>query len=147
MSLQSESDSSEERDSVAPVDSQEQSITLPAIDRAEERVSVLELGVETVSQKSDTNISIDASDSKITIRFRPIGSTAPVNPHICKISSSQSLATVIKFLCKKLKLTHIYIYVSNSFQPNPDENLGELFNTFQVNKELVLNYCKSIAFG
>ncbi|WEJ96834.1 Ubiquitin-like protein [Yamadazyma tenuis] len=86
-------------------------------------------------------------DEKITIRFKAVGSTPSVNPKIFKISSSSSVSVLIKFLCNRLKSKTIYVYISNSFQPNPDENLGQLYQMFGVNNELIINYCNSIAFG
>lgn len=88
-----------------------------------------------------------SSDEKLTIRLRPIGSTASINPKIFKILRNLSITVLTKFLCKKLMVSTVYVYVSNLFLPNPDENIGELFDNFGVNGELIINYCNSVAFG
>ena len=86
-------------------------------------------------------------EAKITVRLKPIGSTKPINPQTFKVSKSQTVQVIIKFLCNKLRVTTIYMYINNSFQPNPDENLGQLFRHFSSNNELIINYCNTIDFG
>ncbi|KAG7662546.1 ATG12 [[Candida] subhashii] len=86
--------------------------------------------------------------TKITIRFQPIGSTPHIQPKVFKISSTSTIATINKFLIKKLKTKSlIYIYIQNSFSPNPDEKIIDLFNLFKTNNELIISYCNTIAFG
>ncbi|CUM55420.1 Ubiquitin-like protein ATG12 [Debaryomyces fabryi] len=96
-----------------------------------------------------SKITHESNIFKVTIRFQPIGSTPSINPRVFKISSNQSISTISKFLIKKLKIKSnlIYLYIQNSFQPNPDEKLGDLYNLFKTNNELIINYCYSIAFG
>lgn len=96
-----------------------------------------------------SKITNETSIYKVTIRFQPIGSTPSISPRVYKISSNQTISTINKFLIKRLKIKNnlIYLYIQNSFQPNPDEKLGDLFNLFKINNELILSYCHSIAFG
>lgn len=86
---------------------------------------------------------------KVTIRFQAIGSTPSITPRIFMISSTQTVSTLMKFLIKKLRIKNntIYLYIQNSFQPTPDEVIGDLFLLFKTNNELVISYCKTIAFG
>ncbi|ODV93504.1 hypothetical protein PACTADRAFT_82823 [Pachysolen tannophilus NRRL Y-2460] len=98
---------------------------------------------------------------KVTIRFQPIGSAPQMKPKIFKISASQHFQTLIKFLDKKLtkKITdvnaksinpftggRIFCYIHNSFSPGPDEIIGNLFDNFASNNELVVSYCDTVAF-
>lgn len=86
--------------------------------------------------------------SKITIRFVPIGSTPSIQPRVFKISSTQTISTLNKFLCKKLKHKGIlHLYIQNSFMPLPDEKIGALYGLFKTNNELIISYCNTIAFG
>ena len=86
--------------------------------------------------------------SKITIRFVPIGSTPAIQPRVFKISSTQTISTLNKFLCKKLKHKGIlHLYIQNSFMPLPDEQIGALYSLFKTNNELIISYCNTIAFG
>lgn len=140
MSLQSDDDDSNSRSSLGQ--SQEMNSDQNGDDSS--RVNSIDQSMEQTTK--DPIININTTD-KITIRFKPIGSTSPINPPIFKISPDQTISMILKFLCKRLKVKFIYIYILNSFQPNPDEILGELFKTFQVNDELIINYCNTMAFG
>ncbi|AET38585.1 Atg12p Ecym_3073 [Eremothecium cymbalariae DBVPG len=84
---------------------------------------------------------------KISIRFQPIGSIAQVDPQVCKLGSSHTFAMVTMFLCKKLRLEDVHCYISNSFAPTPQQNVGQLWEQFKVNDELVVSYCATVAFG
>lgn len=90
---------------------------------------------------------LEPSTEKVTLRFHPIGSAPAINPSIFKISGSQTVATVLKYLMRRLRLKHIHLYVLSTFQPTPDEKLGDLHQLFLSNGELVLGYCQTIAFG
>lgn len=87
--------------------------------------------------------------SKITIRLQSIGSTPVINPRIFKVTSTQPVSTIIKFIMKRLKLDEnsVHLYIQNSFQINPDEILADLFQMYKVNNELIISYCASVAFG
>lgn len=84
---------------------------------------------------------------KISIRFQPIGSAPAINPSSYKIATTQTIGSILLFLMRRLKLKTINIYVLSSFQPTPDERLGDLYGMFKSNGELLLSYCESVAFG
>lgn len=103
-------------------------------------------------QRQDTSadpIRTTASEetAKISIRFQPIGSTIAINPKVFKISSTQTIATLNKFLCKRLKQTRLCLYIQSSFLPAPEERIGDLYNLFRTKDELIISYCNSVAFG
>lgn len=89
----------------------------------------------------------DKPATKITIRLVPIGSTAPITPKVLQVSSDQTVAVVNRFIAKKLRLKNVHSYIHNSFQPTPDERLGDLYQQFRTNQELIFNYCNTVAFG
>lgn len=92
--------------------------------------------------------SIEVVVEKITIRFQPIGLTPAINPRVFKIASNQSIATLGKFLKRKLRNNGgLHLYVQNSFLPNPDEVLGDLYDLFKTGNELIISYCYDVAFG
>lgn len=84
---------------------------------------------------------------KVSVRFLAIGSTSAIHPSTFTVAETQTIATILKFLMKKLRLNTIYIYVLNSFQPTPDEKIGQLHAMFNTNGVLNFSYCESIAFG
>lgn len=94
----------------------------------------------------------EPSAEKITIRCQPIGSTPMLSPNVFKISYHQPMATLIKFITRKLKKSlpagaTLYCYVNNSFSPSPDEVIGTLFEHFAHGDELLVSYCTVVAFG
>lgn len=87
-------------------------------------------------------------DLKIKIRFQPIGSIPPLKPkNTCIISSNRPFSTITLFLKKRLKVDNIFCYVNNSFAPDPNERVGDLWNQFKINDELIISYCAVVAFG
>ncbi|OWB80341.1 hypothetical protein B5S32_g4609 [[Candida] boidinii] len=117
------------------------------------------------------NLKLNFLNNKIKIRFQSIGSIKQLNPNLFKISKNQKFLTIIKFLEKKLSINDninndndnnmtnnnkqlntftngfIFCYIKNSISPSPDENLSNLFDSFNTNGELIINYCNKIAFG
>lgn len=112
---------------------------------AEEKIP---LSTSIYMDKVNRPIEIEPEE-KISIRFQSIGSTPKITPNNFKITRKQNVSTLIKFMVKRLRLRQqsIYLYIQNSFQPTPDENLGELYDNFKTNNELIIGYCHSIAFG
>lgn len=104
------------------------------------------LSTSVVLQKSNV-APPPVSDEKISLRFQPIGSTMSINPPSFKVSKSQTVASIQKFLMRRLRLATVHVYVLSSFQPTPDETLGDLHGLFNTNGELILSYCENIAFG
>ncbi|CAX45650.1 autophagy-related protein (12), putative [Candida dubliniensis CD36] len=102
----------------------------------------------TEGSTTDDHISENSPDNKIMIRFVPIGSTPSIQPRVFKISGTQTVSTLNKFLCKKLKFKGVLnLYIQNSFMPLPDESIGSLYGLFKTNNELIISYCNTIAFG
>lgn len=94
------------------------------------------------------HVSNNSLDNKIMIRFVPIGSTPSIQPRVFKISATQTVSTLNRFLCKKLKFKGVLnLYIQNSFMPLPDEQIGSLYGLFKTNNELIISYCNTIAFG
>ncbi|GME80059.1 unnamed protein product [Ambrosiozyma monospora] len=106
---------------------------------------------QSLLQVSDTAKSNEGG--KITIRFKTIGGSIPnLKQPVFKISRNSKFVSILKFLTKKLKLKEndggkIYCYLGNSIVPNPDDELGNLFDLFKVGDELNISYCNMVAFG
>lgn len=84
---------------------------------------------------------------KVPIRLQAIGSTAAIQPSSFSVAGSQSIASFAKYIMRKLRLKTVHVYVLNSFEPTPEELLGDLYQGFKTNNVLNLSYCESIAFG
>lgn len=127
----------------------EQLAELNASESAETKVP---LSTSIIFQKPETESStldelLQRHSEKISLQFHPIGLAPSIRPNTFKISGSQTVATVLSYLMRRLRLKHIHLYVSNTFQPTPDEKLGDLHELFLSNGVLVLGYCETIAFG
>jgi ubiquitin-like protein ATG12 len=99
--------------------------------------------------KECRTISPDVPATKISVRLQSIGSTPAVRPKVFKVTSTQTVSVIVKFILKQLKLNHesIHLYIHNSFQINPDEILADLYAMYKVNQELIISYCNTVAFG
>lgn len=84
---------------------------------------------------------------KVTIRLRAIGSAAPLSPATFQVGASQSIGTITQYLMRRLRVQSVHVYVLNSFQPTPDETVGDLHSVFQTAGVLNLGYCETVAFG
>lgn len=86
-------------------------------------------------------------EKKVKVRFQPIGSILTIKPALCNVSSEKPFATILSFLQKKLNQEFVFCYINNSFAPTPDQNIGDLWHQFNINNELIINYCAIVAFG
>ncbi|OBA22843.1 autophagy protein 12, partial [Metschnikowia bicuspidata var. bicuspidata NRRL YB-4993] len=87
------------------------------------------------------------NSSKLAVRLLAIGSTTAILPSAFTVAGTQTVAAILKFIMRKLGLETIHVYVLNSFQPTPDETMGQLHAMFSTNGVLNLSYCENIAFG
>lgn len=99
------------------------------------------------SQQAATEKAQQDRQHKIQIKFQPIGSIAQITPSICKISATQPFALISAFLTRSLKVSQVYCYINNSFAPNPQQIVGDLWSQFKVDNELIVSYCGTVAFG
>lgn len=103
-----------------------------------------EVSIKDISTPADARVLLP---EKVTIRLQPIGSVPEISPRVFQIASDQKFGALTKFLCKKLKLTHVYCYVNNAFAPSLDQKLVDLWAQFKVSEELIISYCETVAFG
>lgn len=102
----------------------------------------------TVGQELSDLVRLKNSDLKMPIRFQPVGSTPLISPRVFKISATQTMASLSVFLRRRLKISdQLWLYLHSLFSPNPDERLGDLWEMFRTNDELVVYYCNTVAFG
>lgn len=105
------------------------------------------LAASVVLQKAHVPFEEPDLSSKIALRFQPIGSAPAIFPASYKVAGSQTIASISKYLVRRLRLGTVNIYVLSSFQPTPDETLHDLHAQFKTQDELVLSYSEEIAFG
>ncbi|BFZ59692.1 Ubiquitin-like protein [Saitoella coloradoensis] len=87
---------------------------------------------------------------KVAIRFKAVGRAPILKQQVYKITAGQRFQTVTTFLRRQLKLRpsdSLFLYINSTFAPSLDEVIGNLYRSFKVNDELVVNYCTTQAFG
>lgn len=76
------------------------------------------------------------------------GLTPPTLPRVFKLGRDQLVATVSQFIVKRLRLDlGPFLYLQSSFQVNPDDNIGQLYELYRTGDELIFSYCTTAAFG
>lgn len=92
----------------------------------------------------------ELQQSKVTVRFQPVGSAPHLQQRVFKVSSAQRFETVVRFLRRKLGVRDsdsVFCYVNSVFAPGLDEGIGNLWRCFKTNEELVVAYSITPAFG
>jgi ubiquitin-like protein ATG12 len=98
--------------------------------------------------------------TKIKVHFVPVGNAPILKKSKFLMSSSDEFAAASSFLRKLLKLDvnhgdnndgrqqpqSLFLYI-HSFEPSPDQSMGDLMDCFGVRKELVLKYSFMEAWG
>ena len=104
-------------------------------------------GVDPVAINTDSFITC-IIDSKVVVRLQPVGLTPPTLPRVFKLGRDQLVATVSQFIVKRLRLDlGPFLYLQSSFQVNPDDNIGQLYELYRTGDELIFSYCTTAAFG
>ncbi|KAF2020796.1 APG12-domain-containing protein [Aaosphaeria arxii CBS 175.79] len=92
----------------------------------------------------------DLGVTKVKIRLHPIGSAPHLKQRVFNLSANQRFETIVKFLRRRLEAKDhesVYCYIGSVFSPALDEGVGNLWNCFKTNDELVVGYALSPAFG
>ncbi|QLG74320.1 hypothetical protein HG535_0G02040 [Zygotorulaspora mrakii] len=105
-----------------------------------------EVAIERI-QREEGEADKSPDKIKVQVKFQPIGSIPQITPSVCRISAVQPFSLILSFLLKKLKIQHVYCYINNSFAPNPQQTVGDLWSQFKVDDALIIGYCGSVAFG
>ncbi|KAI9827669.1 MAG: Ubiquitin-like protein [Phylliscum demangeonii] len=87
---------------------------------------------------------------KITVRFKAVGSAPILTKQVYKISAGQRFETVVKFLRSRLRCAEteaVFLYVNSVFAPGLDEGVGNLFECFKTDDQLIVAYSITPAFG
>ncbi|GAV82702.1 APG12 domain-containing protein, partial [Cephalotus follicularis] len=67
--------------------------------------------------------------------------------YVWQISGTEKFAKVIDFLCRQLHRETLFVFLHNSFSPNPDELVIDLYKNFGFDGKLVVNYANTMAWG
>jgi ubiquitin-like protein ATG12 len=98
---------------------------------------------------SNTDLPSD-SKAKVKVHFVAVGSAPILKKTKFQLGAGQRFASVHTFLRKILKLqggSSLFLYLSSSFCPSPDELVGDLDECFSKRGELVVHYSLQEAWG
>eukprot|EP00457_Paulinella_chromatophora_P020143 gb/GEZN01022069.1/.p1 GENE.gb/GEZN01022069.1/~~gb/GEZN01022069.1/.p1 ORF type:complete len:131 (-),score=20.02 gb/GEZN01022069.1/:178-570(-) len=87
------------------------------------------------------------SDRKVQVHFRATGGAPILRKTKFAIQASRRFSSLISFLKQHLKCEQLFLFCASTFSPSPDETIWDLFQCFQINGELVVNYCLVEAWG
>eukprot|EP00940_MAST-03C_sp_MAST-3C-sp2_P002740 g2740.t1 len=91
-----------------------------------------------------------SKDGAVKIHFKAVGGAPIMKRRKFKMKPDRAWSVVSSFLRKQLKLKTtepLFTYVNSAFSPSPDQLVGNLFESFQINDELIVNYCRTNAWG
>lgn len=95
---------------------------------------------------------VKEEDIKIVVNLKAAGNAPILSNNKIKISGSVRIANLLDYLKKSLKKAinetdSIFIYCNNNFSPSLNSYVIDLYNNYNVNKELVVYYALSEAWG
>lgn len=82
--------------------------------------------------------------------FKATGNAPQLKVNKFKLSSTARFASVGDFLRKQLRFganDALFLFINCTFQPAPDEIVGDLFRCFHNNGKLVVNFALQVAWG
>ena len=85
----------------------------------------------------------------MVVKLKAVGGAKVLKTDKFKCSVDKSMAYILSFLRKQLKLApgdSLFVYV-DKFSPSPDENVGLLYRAYGDSKYLVVHYCNTPAYG
>lgn len=88
--------------------------------------------------------------SSVKIHFKAVGGARILKRRKFKMKGDKSWSVVAQFLRKQLKLENedpLFTYINSAFCPSPDQEVGNLYECFSVNGELIVNYSITNAWG
>lgn len=68
-------------------------------------------------------------DSKVRVRFKPVGAAPALQQELSKINASAKFEVVVRYLRKRLRCKEtdsVFLYVNSAFAPSLDEIVGNL---------------------
>lgn len=93
---------------------------------------------------------MSSDERKVTVSFRPVGSTKKLQKSMILVQPSHKFATLVKFLRRQLSMKEdqsLFCYINSSFSPSLDAEVGSLSAMYAIDGVLAVSYCNTVAFG
>mmetsp|Transcript_18320 Transcript_18320/g.28697 ORF Transcript_18320/g.28697 Transcript_18320/m.28697 type:complete len:92 (-) Transcript_18320:180-455(-) len=90
-----------------------------------------------------------ASTDKVIILLKPTGNAPQLKQKKFSVKADLNFKFIIDTIRKHLKLADqpLFCFINSSFQPHPEDNIGDLAKCFASGKNLIVNYCLELAWG
>ena len=103
-----------------------------------------------VPTANTTDAAATTSTKKVKVHFVPVGSAPMMKKTKFQLGSDQRFASVQSRLRSMLKLQagdSLFLYLTSSFCPGPDQLMGDLEDLFATRGELIVHYSVQEAWG
>mmetsp|Transcript_62873 Transcript_62873/g.149910 ORF Transcript_62873/g.149910 Transcript_62873/m.149910 type:complete len:109 (+) Transcript_62873:66-392(+) len=79
-------------------------------------------------------------EGKIAIHVKAIGAAPLMSPDKFLLNGTRNFDHLVQLLKKNLKKETLYVYCCEAFEPDPEENLGDLYRCFGATGTLRVSY-------
>ncbi|VDL91216.1 unnamed protein product [Schistocephalus solidus] len=93
---------------------------------------------------------MSTSTTKVDVLLKPVGDAPGMRKSKWKVPRTDTILSLVNFIRRYVNLDshdNLLLYVSQSFAPSLDTEIGTLYDCFHADGKLILNYCKSQAWG
>uniref|UniRef100_A0A7S3UTE6 Ubiquitin-like protein ATG12 n=1 Tax=Heterosigma akashiwo TaxID=2829 RepID=A0A7S3UTE6_HETAK len=107
----------------------------------------------TSNQQAQDDVSFSwaqRASGKVRLQFKAVGNAPIMKKNKFLIGSHEKFQQVMVFLRNQLKLPpteSLFLYINGAFAPSPDQTISSLYECFQIQGELILNYSIVGAWG
>lgn len=87
---------------------------------------------------------------KVKVTLRQTGNTPALVNKTFWVQRSQTVRWVVEFIKQQLRCQpheSLFVYVQQAFAPSLDQDISTLYECYGANDKLILNYCKTPAWG
>ncbi|VDD80696.1 unnamed protein product [Mesocestoides corti] len=103
------------------------------------------------NQRVEDLHSLPKHSIKVDVLFKAVGDAPRMKKSRWAIKRNDTVINLTIFLRRYLGLgqsqDNLFIYVASSFAPPLDTEIGTLFDSFSADGTLILQYCKTQAWG
>uniref|UniRef100_A0A915JW40 Ubiquitin-like protein ATG12 n=1 Tax=Romanomermis culicivorax TaxID=13658 RepID=A0A915JW40_ROMCU len=118
-------------------------------DQDDQTNSIEEVNIETECKTIESSSST-TTGQKVELILKPVGDTPIIKQKKWSLPNFRTVGWVNAFVRKYLRLEQsdsLYLFVNQSFAPNPDSEVGDLLECFGSDGKLVIHYSKTKAWG
>mmetsp|Transcript_5072 Transcript_5072/g.5697 ORF Transcript_5072/g.5697 Transcript_5072/m.5697 type:complete len:116 (+) Transcript_5072:138-485(+) len=94
-----------------------------------------------------TNSGLKRPD-KVIVHLKHVGNAPILKKQKIRVSGKDRFLKLIDYLQKATSATNgLFIYINSAFSPTPDQIIGDIYESFKIGEELIVNYALTEAWG